>query len=270
MIGLIFGETNFPIEILKKIKKNRLKYIIVDLTRSKKFKKDKKSFSVSIGQFGKILNVLKNNKCKKVLFAGKVVKPNFSKLKLDLKGIYYLPRIIKNSKIGDAAILKEIIKILNEQKIKTINSLEYNPELTLKRGNYTKTKPNSEDRKDIQIAIKKLSSLDKYNYSQGVVVRNKKIIGIENKGGTEQMLKRFKSKKNSNSGVLVKFPKRKQDLRIDLPTVGLKTFKQCKIAGLKGIVLKNKHHIILEKIACINYANKNKMFINIKWRKFSF
>ena len=59
MIGLIFGETNFPIEILKKIKKNRLKYIIVDLTRSKKFKKDKKSFSVSIGQFGKILNVLK-------------------------------------------------------------------------------------------------------------------------------------------------------------------------------------------------------------------
>ena len=132
MIGLMFGETNFPIEILKKIKKKRLNYLIIDLSKSKKFKKDKKSFSVSIGQFGKIINILKENKCKKVLFAGKVTKPNFSKLKLDLKGVYYLPRIIKASKLGDAAILKEIIKILSEQKIKTVNSLSYNPELTLK------------------------------------------------------------------------------------------------------------------------------------------
>ena len=98
MIGLIFGESNFPIEILKKIKKKRLNYLIIDLTKSKKFKKDKKSYSVSIGQFGKIINILKEKKCKKVLFAGKVSKPNLSKLKLDLKGIYYLPRIIKASK----------------------------------------------------------------------------------------------------------------------------------------------------------------------------
>ena len=53
----------------------------------------------------------KGKKCKKVLFAGKVKKPKFSKLKLDLKGVYYMPRIIKSSKIGDAAILKEIIEI---------------------------------------------------------------------------------------------------------------------------------------------------------------
>ena len=112
MIGLIFGDTDFPIEILKKIKKKKIKYLIIDLSKTKKFKKDKKSYQVSIGQFGKIINILKQNNCKKVLFAGKVLKPNFSKLKLDLKGIYYIPKIIKASKLGDAAILKEIIKIL--------------------------------------------------------------------------------------------------------------------------------------------------------------
>ena len=264
MIGLIFGETTFPIEILKKIKKKKLKYLIIDLTKLKKFKKDKKSHSVSIGQFGKIINILKQNNCKKVLFAGKVSKPNLSKLKLDLKGIYYIPRIIKASKIGDVAILKEIIKILSEQKIKTINSLSYNPELTLKKGNYSKTKPNREDNKDIQKAIKTLSSLGKYNFSQGVVVRQNKVIAIESKGGTKQMLIKCKTRKFKNKGALVKFPKKKQDLRIDLPTVGLKTFKQCKLAGLKGIVLKNKQNIFLEKISCINFANKNKMFITVK------
>ena len=42
MIGLIFGDTSFPIKILKKIRKNKLRYLIIDLSKSKKFKKEKK------------------------------------------------------------------------------------------------------------------------------------------------------------------------------------------------------------------------------------
>ena len=264
MIGLIFGETNFPKEILKKIKKRRARYLIIDLTKSKTFRKDRHSYNVSIGQFGKIIRILKENKCKRVLFAGKVKKPNFSKLRLDLKGIYYIPRIIKSSKVGDAAILKEIIKILNQEKIKTVSSLTFNPELTLKKGNYSKTKPNREDKADIKKAIKTLNRLRKYTFSQGTVVRNKKVVAIEGKGGTQKMLKGCKSKKFRNKGVLVKFPKKKQDLRIDLPTIGLKTLTQCKSAGLKGIVLKDKQNIFLERKKCITFANKNKMFITVK------
>ena len=264
MIGLIFGETNFPKEILKKVKKRRVKYLIIDLTKRRTFRKDRHSYNVSIGQFGKIIKILKKNKCKKALFAGKVKKPNFSKLRLDLKGIYYIPRIIKSSKLGDAAILKEIIKILSQEKIKTINSLTFNPELTLKKGNYSKTKPNREDKADIKKAITTLNRLGKYTFSQGTVVRNKKVVAIEGKGGTQKMLKRCKSKKFRNKGVLVKFPKKKQDLRIDLPTVGLKTLNQCKSAGLKGVVLKNKRNIFLERKKCITFANKNKMFIAVK------
>ena len=89
MIGLIFGETDFPKYIYKKIKKKE-KYTIIDLTNKNFFTKDKNSYKVSIGQFGKIISILKENNCKKVLFAGKVDRPNFSKLKLDLKGIYYI------------------------------------------------------------------------------------------------------------------------------------------------------------------------------------
>ncbi len=231
MIGLIFGDTEFPKEILKTVKKRKFKYLIIDLSKSKKYKKDRKSYSVSIGQFGKIINILKDNNCKKVLFAGKVNKPNFSKLKLDFKGIYYIPRIIKASKLGDAAILKEIIKILAQNKIKTENSLKFNPELSLKKGNYSKFKPNKQDQLDIKKAIKTLNSLREYNFSQGVVVRNNKVVSIEGKGGTKKMLEKSRKKKFRNHGVLVKFPKKKQDLRVDLPTIGLKTLKQSKAAG---------------------------------------
>ena len=264
MIGLFFGDTDFPNIILNTIRKQKIKYLIIDLSKSRKFKKDKNSYSVSIGQFGKIINILKENNCKKVLFAGKVNRPNFSKLRLDLKGIYYIPRIIKASKLGDAAILKEIIKIFAQIKIKTENSLRFNPELSLKKGNYSKIKPNKQDHIDINKAIKTLNNLRQYNFSQGVVVRNKKIISIEGKGGTKKMLKKSKSKKLKNHGVLVKFPKKKQDLRVDLPTIGLKTIKQSKTAGLKGIVIKNKQHVFLDKTKCIRFANKNKMFILVK------
>ena len=263
MIGLIFGETDFPEQILKKVK-NKKKYLIIDLTKNKKFKKDRNSYSVSLGQFGKIIKILKDNKCKRVLFAGKVKKPKFSKLRLDLKGIYYMPRIIKSAKLGDAAILKEIINVLKKENIKTISSLAFNPELTLKKGNYSTTKPNKIDKLDINKAIATLNRLGKYTFSQGTVVRNKKVIAIEGKGGTQKMLKRCKSKKFKKKGVLVKFPKKKQDLRIDLPTVGIKTLKQCKLAGLKGIVIKDKKNVFLERKKCISFANKNKMFILVK------
>ena len=270
MIGLIFGDTSFPIEILKKIKKKKIKHLIIDLSKSKKFKKDNNSHSVSIGQFGKIINILKKNNCKKVIFAGKVDKPNFAKIKLDLKGIYYMPRIIKASKLGDAAILKEIIKILKKEKIKTINSVIYNPELSLKNGNYSKVKPNKEDKKDIIKAIKILKKLKKYNYSQAVVVRKNKVLAIEGKKGTEYMLKKCKKLSFERKGVLVKFPKIKQDLRIDLPTIGLKTLIQCKLAGLKGVVLKSNCNVFLEQKKTIDFVNKNKMFINVKWKKYSY
>jgi len=264
MIGLIFGETNFPIQILKRIKRRHLKYLIVDLTKRRKFKKDRNSHTVSIGQLGKILKIFKENKCRKVLFAGKVKKPNFSKLRLDFKGIYYISRIIRSSKLGDAAILKEIIKILKQEKIMTISSLTFNPELALKKGNYSRVKPNKEDKIDIKKAITTLSRLGKYNFSQGAVVRNRKVVAIEGRGGTQKMLKKCKIKKFRNKGVLVKFPKKKQDLRIDLPAIGLKTLTQCRLAGLKGIVLKSMQNVFLERKKCISFVNKNKMFITVK------
>jgi len=261
MIGLIFGGTNFPKEVLKKLKKLKKKYLIIDLTINKNFKKDKNFNSVSIGQIGKVINILKVNNCKKVLFAGKVTKPNFSRLKLDLKGVYYIPRIIKASKIGDAAILKEIIDILRREKIKTINSLTFTPELSLQKGIYTKTKPNYSDKKDIKKALLTLNSLNNYSFSQGTVVRENKVLAIEENNGTQKMLQKIKKKNKLTKGVLVKFPKKKQDLRVDLPTIGLKTLLYCKKAGLRGVVVKNKKNICLDKKKSISFANKHKIFI---------
>ena len=212
----------------------------------------------------KLSSLLKKNNCKKVLFAGKVKKPNFSKIKLDLKGIYYMPRIIKSSKLGDAAILKEIINIFKKEKIQTISSTTYTPELSLSKGNYSKHRPSKKDKVDISNALNALHKSSQLSHIQAAVSINNLSYCIERKEGTQKMLKKIKKNKYINKGVLVKFPKKKQDQRIDLPTIGFQTLKQCKAAGLNGIVLKHKKNIFLDKKKSINFANKNKIFILVK------
>ena len=123
MIGLFLGDTDFSEVVLKKIKKLRKDYFVIDFSKNNKFKKDKNSYRISIGKFGKIIDLIKEKKSKKVLFAGKIAKPKFSTLRLDFKGIYYMPSVIKAAKIGDAAIIKAIIQILKNEKIKVILSL---------------------------------------------------------------------------------------------------------------------------------------------------
>ncbi len=262
MIGLFLGKTDFPKKIIKKLKKRKIKYFIIDLTKKNIFKTDKNSHLINIGRFGQILNLINEKKCKKVIFAGKIDKPKISKLRLDVKGIYYLPRIIKAAKLGDAAILSELIKILGENKIRVIKSNFYNPELTLPKGNYTKTKPSKLSILNIKIGINNLKKINAYNHVQGLIVRNKKIISRETTRGTKKMILSIKKDRN-NPGILIKFPKKKQDLRADLPTIGLDTLKDCKKVGINGIVLKSGQNIFLDKEKSIKFANKNEIFIYI-------
>ena len=260
MIGLFLGDTDFSEVVLKKIKKLKKKYFIIDFSKNNKFKKNTNSHRVSIGKFGKIINLIKEKKSKKVLFAGKIAKPKFSTLRLDLKGFYYMPGIIRAAKLGDAAIIKAIIKILDNEKIKVISSIFFNPELALKSGNYTKLKPNKSDSNSIKKGITYFNKLNSLDHVQAVIVKDNTILAIEDRHGTKKMLSRLMKK---SDGILIKLPKKKQDLRIDLPTIGLQTLKDCKKYGLKGIVLKSKKNIFLDKAKCISFANKNKIFIKI-------
>ena len=189
MIGLFLGEKDLPIQILKKIEKKKVDHFIIDLTKNNKFKKKKNSFFINIGKFGKIINLIKLKKCKKVIFAGNIIKPKISKLKLDLRGLFYIPRIVKASKLGDAAILKVLIKILSENKIKVIKLNTFNPELTLKKGVYTKIKPNLLEKKQIVKGIRTLKKINSYNHTQAVIIRDNKIISRETRKGTKEMIK---------------------------------------------------------------------------------
>ena len=171
-----------------------------------------------------------------------------------------MPSVIKAAKLGDAAIIKAIIKILENENIKVISSNFFNPELSLKTGNYTKLKATTEDAKSIKKGILYFNQLNTLDHIQALIVKDNKIIASEGNQGTKKMLSKLKKE---SGGILIKLPKKKQDLRMDLPTIGLNTLKDCKKFGLKGVVLKSKKNIFLDRNKCISFANKNKIFIKV-------
>jgi UDP-2,3-diacylglucosamine hydrolase len=270
MIGLVLGDTHIGDEIIKGFKKYKKKFIIIDISKSKKFKKFNNSFQLSIGQLGKCISILKKNKCKEVLFAGRVNKPNFKKIKFDLKAIYHLPKIIKETKKGDAYIINFITNLFEKEGFKIISQVKYNKEIVLKKGSCTILKPNKIDKIKILSGKKIIYDLKRIGVEQGVIVLSKEIFFTENLKGTDSLIKESKSEilkyKNKNKGnrlgILIKLPKPNQDLRTDLPTIGYKTIKNCISAGLRGVVIKSKFNIFLDKQKCIKLANKKGFFIH--------
>ena len=97
-----------------------------------------------------------------------------------------MPSIIKAANLGDAAILKTIIKILSKEKIKVIRSNFYSPELSLKSGNYSKIKPNPNEISSIKKGIKYFKSLNNFDHVQAIIVKDNRIIAKEGKQGTKK------------------------------------------------------------------------------------
>ena len=265
MLGLIVGESSLPNFVINKLLKKNVEFLILDLTKSNIYKKYKNSYSLKITELGKAISVLKKNNCKNVIFLGKVERPEISLLKFDRKALFYLPRLFSAFKKGDGNILKEIIKIFKENKLNVVNSMKFTPELIFKNKSINKVKINNTDKSSISKGVRIIKSLSKFDIGQSVVINNGYVLAIEGPEGTDETIKRSlhlsKKYKLKNKSILVKFPKANQDLRIDLPTIGFDTIKNCIKANIKGIAVKRAQNIVLDKDKIISLVKKNNFFI---------
>ncbi len=265
MLGLIVGESSLTSFVINKLLRKNVEFLILDLTKSNIYKKYKNSYSLKITELGKAISLLKKNSCKNIIFVGKVERPEISLLKFDRKALFYLPRLFSAFKKGDGNILKEIIKIFKENKLNVVNSMKFTPELIFKDKSINKIKINNTDKISISKGVRIIKSLSKFDIGQSVVINNGYVLAIEGPEGTDDTIKRSlylsKKYKLKNKSILVKFPKANQDLRIDLPTIGFDTIKNCIKANIKGIAVKRSQNIILDKDKIINLVKKNNFFI---------
>lgn len=217
---------------------------------------------IKLGEVGKAVEAMQAASVKRIMFVGSLHKPDLLKIKVDWLGAKLLAKITKEKFFGDNRLLSTVTNFLEGHDFTVIGVHEILKHLLVESGIFTKLKPDSQDKNDVELAIKVVKQLGDLDIGQAAIVQNGIILGVEAIEGTDSLIKRCGELKISKSGgVLAKFSKPNQELRMDLPTIGINTIKNMHKAGFKGIIIEAQRSILLDQLQVINYANEHNMFI---------
>lgn len=218
---------------------------------------------IKVGEIGKAVEAMKAAKVERIVFVGSLRKPDILSVKVDWLGTKLLAKLVKNRIFGDNKLLSTATKFLEEQGFIVVGVDSILPNLTVDAGIFTILHPNDQDNIDIELGRKAVQLLGSLDIGQAAIVENGAVLGVEGMEGTDRLIERCACLKHHQdlSGVLVKFAKPGQELRADLPTIGIETIKSLHQAGFKGIMIEAKKSIFLDQIEAISYANEHKIFI---------
>ena len=195
-----------------------------------------------IAEIGRLLKLLHGAGCDTVSFIGNVRRPDFSKLKPDLKGISLLPRVLKAARKGDDALLRCLVELFEQEGFAVRGAHELLDTLTRPAEVLGRHIPDQDTIEDLTRAFKIAGEMGNLDIGQGAVVARGLVLAVEAQEGTDEMLKRvarlpdnLRGTEDERVGVLVKRAKPIQEKRVDLPTIGESTIRYAAEAGLSAV-----------------------------------
>jgi DUF1009 family protein len=222
----------------------------------------------SLGEIGKAIKLLKQAGCSELTMAGKVPRPEFTKLKLDARGALALPRVIAAAMKGDDALHRTMMLIFEKEGMRVIGPAEAARDLLAPLGPIGRLEPTQDDDADILQGIRVALGLGALDVGQAAVVCQGLVLAVEAAEGTDAMLSRVASlpealrgTAENRRGVLVKAAKPHQERRIDLPAIGVHTVELAAQAGLSGIAVEGGGALIVNRASVADTADRLGVFI---------
>lgn len=217
---------------------------------------------VRLGAVGTALKELRNAEVKEIVLAGRVSRPSLSGLRPDFTATKLLARLGSAFLSGDDALLKALMKYLEDEGFRVVGAHNVMQELLATEGVYGKIKPDAQDEKDIQQGITAAKQLGALDIGQAVIIENGYVLGVEAAEGTDELISRCVNlKREKNAGVLIKAKKPNQDERADLPSIGVDTIDRLHKAGLKGIAIEAAGSLIVDREETVARADSLGLFI---------
>lgn len=220
-----------------------------------------------IAEAGKTIRALKDAGCDAVVLAGVVRRPDFSQLKPDWRGAALLPRVIAAAAKGDGAMLGVLVETLEAEGFLVVGAEEVFKGLAAPAGPIGSRSPTEENWADIRKAAAIIAALGPFDIGQAAVVASGHTLGVEAAEGTDGLLDRCARLPASarggdrRNGVLVKRPKPGQELRVDLPTIGVDTVRNADAAGLAGIAVEAGLALLIDRDAVAAEADRRALFV---------
>jgi len=223
---------------------------------------------VRIAKFGTLARAARAAGCHEMVLIGSLVRPAFWQVRFDLTTLKLLPRIAAAFRGGDDYLLSSGARLIEEQGFRVLGAHEVAPEILVPKGALARVQPSEGERADIALGFDYLHAAGPFDVGQAVVVAGRHVLAVEAAEGTDQMLERIAALRASGhirastvGGVLVKAPKRGQDRRFDLPSIGPRTVEGAARAGLAGIAVVAGSTIVAEPERLIAAADRANIFV---------
>jgi DUF1009 family protein len=260
-LGLIAGGGKFPIIVAQAAQAEGKKVIAVahqGETLPELEPLVEKIFWIRLGEFGKLLRILKNEGVKDVIMAGGIDKRKmFSKIHPDLKGLLLMAKM---SNRKDDFILRAVASELEKEGLQVHPSHSFLPSLLAPAGVLTRRRPTAEEAGDIEFGWIQAKELGKLDIGQCLVVRKKAVVAVEAIEGTDETIRRGGLLAREKA-VIIKICKPGQDLRFDLPAVGEQTIETMHEVKAGVLVIEAQKTLIFDREAMIRLADTYKMVI---------
>ncbi len=221
-----------------------------------------------LGEIGKVIRQLKDARCESVCFAGYVRRPDFAALKPDLRTLSVLPALIGAAQKGDDALLRRLLQEFEKDGFIIEGAHEVTGELLLPTGALGKVAPAPEHRIDIERAMSVARAIWSIDVGQAAVSCRGLVLAVEAQEGTDAMLRRvgelpteIRGSSSAPAGVLAKAAKPGQELRVDLPTIGVRTLENAAAAGLAGVVGEAGKALLVDREAVARRADELGLFV---------
>ena len=195
-------------------------------------------------------------------------RPEWREFRAPLKILLVIPSIVRTLLAGgDDAALKMVIRLIEAEGIRVVGAHEIAPDLLCTEGPLGGIAPDPAAKADIAAASAAALALGRLDVGQGAVAVGGRVVALEGAEGTDGMLERVAALRAAGrisqrrKGVLVKLCKPGQDLRADLPAIGVETLRGAKAAGLAGVAVEAGRSLVLERAALVAEADAAGLFV---------
>lgn len=268
-LGLIAGGGELPHAIARRCEAEGRPLFIVRLDGFADSHLDRwPGATFGMAEIGGILKALKQQACAAVCLAGTVSRPDFKRLKPDLKGASVLPGIIAAATKGDDALLRKILSVFEGEGYGVEGADDILGGETLPLGALGAIAPTPDQLSDLKKALHIAEKAGELDIGQGAVVCDGLVLAVEAQEGTDAMLSRvaglpsnLRGSTSARKGALGKAPKPIQDLRVDMPVIGTRTVEMAAAAGLAGIGGIADRLILIDRLSIIDSADRLGLFV---------
>jgi DUF1009 family protein len=260
-LGLIAGNGKFPFLVLEGAKRAGASVSVAAIREETDPEIEKLAENliwVGIGQLGKMLRFFKAEGVERAIMAGQVKHVQiFSRAIPDVRMLKMLLRLPRRNTV---ALIGAVAQELAAEGIELIDSTYFLKDELPQPGNLSKRKPDERERADIEYGLEIANEIARLDLGQTIVVRDRACVAIEAMEGTDAVIRRAGQLVRGRL-TIVKIAKPDQDMRFDVPVVGLPTIQTMSEAGATCICLTAGKTLIFDREEMMALANKNKMAV---------